>query len=226
MSDKVDENVRRREVRYDRERRVRIKWSEDTESLEEVFDRRTIMTVLKMLNTGILKELHGAMKSGKESKIYHGIDPKGKEVAVKIFLTTSNIFRHGRLKYIQGDPRFKDIPHDTTSLVDQWASKDFKNLELADKTGICLQAAADWYKKIIELIKQLYDKAKLVHGDLSEYNIMIPNGYPVLIDFGQAVTTEHPEARAFLERDIENINHYFAGLNVRTQSPTKVIGAR
>ncbi len=136
MSDKVDENVRRREVRYDRERRVRIKWSEDTESLEEVFDRRTIMTVLKMLNTGILKELHGAMKSGKESKIYHGIDPKGKEVAVKIFLTTSNIFRHGRLKYIQGDPRFKDIPHDTSSLVDQWASKEFKNLELADKAGI------------------------------------------------------------------------------------------
>jgi len=107
LSDKIDENVRRREVRYDRERRVRIKWSEDTESLEEVFDRRTIMTVLKMLNTGILKELHGAMKSGKESKIYHGVDPKGNEVAVKIFLTTSNLFRHGRLKYILGDSRFK-----------------------------------------------------------------------------------------------------------------------
>jgi RIO kinase 1 len=76
------------------------------------------------------------------------------------------------------------------------------------------------------LIKQLYDKAKLVHGDLSEYNIMIPDGYPVLIDFGQAVTKEHPEARAFLERDIENINHYFAGLNVRTQSPARIIGAR
>jgi len=257
LSDKVDENVRRREVRYDRERRVRIKWSEDTKSLEEVFDRRTIMTVLKMLNTGILKELHGAMKSGKESKIYHGIDPKGEEVAVKIFLTTSNIFRHGRLKYIRGDPRFKDIPHDTTSLVDQWASKEYKNLELADHAGISvpkpihveknvlilgfigkdgipapvlrevrLQAATDWYKKIIELIKQMYDKAKLVHGDLSEYNIMIPNGYPVIIDFGQAVTTEHPEARTFLERDIENINHYFEGLNVRTQSPAKVIGAR
>src|SRR5689334_10969730 len=100
MSDKVDERVRRREERYDRERRVRVKRSEDTESLEEVFDKRTIMTVLRMLNTGVLKELHGSVKSGKESKIYHGIDPNGKEVAVKIFLTTSNIFRQGRLKYI------------------------------------------------------------------------------------------------------------------------------
>jgi len=210
-----------------------------------------------MLNTGTLKEIHGAMKSGKESKIYHGIDPKGKEVAVKIFLTTSNIFRHGRLKYIRGDPRFKDIAHDTASLVDQWASKEFKNLELADRAGISvpkpihvdknvlilgfigkdgipapvlrevrLQAAADWYNKMLELIKPMYDKATIVHGDLGEYNIMIRDGYPVLSNFGQAVTTENPEARAFLERDIENINHYFEGLNVRTLSPARVIGTR
>ena len=257
MSDKIDESVRRREVRYDRERRVRIKWSEDTKSLEEVFDRRTIMTVLKMLNTGILRELHGAMKSGKESKIYHGIDPNGNEVAVKIFLTTSNIFRQGRLKYIRGDPRFKDIPHDTASLVDQWALKEYKNLELAEKAEIPvprpvhieknvlvlgfigkdgvpspvlrevrLQAAADWYRKIVELILQLWDKAHLVHGDLSEYNIMIPDGYPVFIDFGQAVTTEHQEAKAFLERDIDNINHYFGSLHVRTRSSKRVMGDR
>ncbi len=257
MSDKVDENVRRREARYDRERRVRVKRSEDTESLEEVFDRRTIMTVLRLLNTGVLGEIHGSVKSGKESKIYQGTDSKGKEVAVKIYLTTSNIFRHGRLKYIRGDPRFKDVPRDTRSLVDQWALKEFKNLELADRAGIPvpkpiqvennvlvidfigkdgvpapvlrevrLQAPREWYKKIIELIKQLWDKAKLVHGDLSEYNIMIPDGYPVLIDFGQAVTTEHPEAKSFLERDIENINHYFGSLNVRTQNPKTIIGKR
>lgn len=257
MSDKVDERVRRREERYDRERRVRVKWSEDTKSLEEVFDKRTIMTVLRMLNTGVLKELHGSIKSGKESKIYHGIDPDGNEVAVKIFLTTSNIFRQGRLKYIRGDPRFKDIPHDTVSLVDQWAQKEYKNLELAQKAEIPvprpihiaknvlvlgfigkdgvpspvlreiqLQAAGDWYKKIIEMILQLWHKGQLVHGDLSEYNIMIPDGYPVFIDFGQAVTTEHPEARAFLERDIDNINHYFQGLNVRTRSSKTIIDDR
>jgi len=257
LNDKIDENIRRREVRYDRERRVRIKWSEDTRALEEVFDRRTIMTVLKMLNTGVLKELHGSLKSGKESKIYHGIDRRDEEVAVKIFLTTSNIFRQGRLKYIAGDPRFKDVPRDTRSLVDQWASKEFKNLELAERGGISvpkpihveknvlilafigkdrvpapvlrevrLQAALDWYRKIIEMIQQLWDKAGLVHGDLSEYNIMIPDGYPIFIDFGQAVTTEHPEAKDFLERDIENINHYFRSLNVRTKTPARIIGDR
>src|SRR3972149_7911472 len=136
LSDKIDDKLRRREERYDRERRVRIKWSEDTESLEEVFDRRTIMTVLKMLNTRKLGEIHGVAKSGKESRVYHGKDSNGGDVAVKIFLTTSAIFKQGRLKYLHGETRLRELPPDTISLVDQWAVKEFWNLRLARDAGI------------------------------------------------------------------------------------------
>ena len=248
LRDKQDQRLRQREARYDRERRVRIKVGEDTETLEEVFDGRTLMTVMHLLNTGRLRELQGAVKAGKESRIYRGIDSEGGEVAVKIYLTSSAIFKQGRLKYIRGDPRFKDVPHDTRSLVDQWALKEFKNLGLAKDAGLAvpepihveknvllmefvgkngvsaphlreipLQAPASWYEKILEMLKTLYDKAKLVHGDVSEYNILVPDGYPVLIDFAQAVTLEHPEAREFLNRDIDNLNNYFKGLKVRTR---------
>ncbi len=234
---------------------MRIKWSEDTETLEEVFDRRTIKTVLRILNTGKLRELHGVIKSGKESRVYHGVDTEGKEVAVKIFLTTSAIFRQGRLKYLQGDPRFKNIRRDSTSLVDQWATKEFWNLRLAHDAGVevptpihheknvlllrfigengvpapllrevGLQSPSGWYRRILEMVKLLYSKAGLVHGDLSEYNIMIPNGFPVLIDFGQAVPREHPESQSFLERDIWNLNQYFRSLNVRTLPFEKIFG--
>jgi len=228
---------------------MRVQVGEDKETLEEVFDGRTLTTVMHLLNRRRLRELQGAVKSGKESRIYRGIDMKGGDVAVKIYLTSSAIFRQGRLKYIRGDPRFKDIPHDTRSLIDQWASKEFKNLQLAKDAGLAvptpiyveknvllmefigkngvpaphlrevpLQAASSWYDKIVEMVKDLYDKAKLVHGDLSEYNILVPDGYPMLIDFAQAVTIEHPEAREFLRRDIDNLNNYFKGLNVRTKS--------
>ena len=252
LSDKIDEKLKKREERYDRERRVRIKSSEDLETLEEVFDKRTLLTILKILNIGKLKEITGVLKAGKESRVYHGLDPQGKEVAVKIFLTSSNIFRQGRLKYIQGDPRFKDIPHDTRSLVDMWALKEYKNLELAGQAitvpapiyveknvillefigkdaksaphlrEVPLEAPAGWYKKTLEMLKDLHDKVKLVHGDLSEYNILVPDGYPVFIDFAQAVTMEHPEAKLFLKRDVENLNHYFAGLGVKTRPFEKV----
>jgi len=253
---KVSEKLKRREERYDYERRFRKKWSENTRSLEEVFDRRTIMTILRILNTGRLKEITGVVKSGKESRVYHGLDEEGAEVAVKIFLTTSAIFRQGRLKYFAGDPRFKSVPHDTLSLVDQWALKEFWNLKLAEEAGVDvpsplyheknvvllsfigkdgvsapllrevdLDKPRLWYKKIVEMLKILHDKAKLVHGDVSEYNIMIPDGYPVLIDFGQAVQTEHPQANMFLERVIQNVNNYFKGLGVRTSSFKTLFGS-
>ncbi|HJK52311.1 MAG TPA: serine protein kinase RIO, partial [Methanocorpusculum sp.] len=60
------------------------------------------------------------------------------------------------------------------------------------------------------LIRDLYQKARLVHGDLSEYNILTgPDGL-ILIDMAQAVTPEHPKAYNFLFRDIKNINRFFA----------------
>ncbi len=233
---------------------MKVKWSENLETLEEVFDRRTIMTVLRLLNTGKLREIHGVVKSGKESRVYYGIDGEGTEVAVKIFLTTSAIFRQGRLQYLAGDPRFRDVPRSTAEIVDQWALKEYKNLQLAQEAGINvpapvaveknvlvisfigkdgkpapllkeveLSSPSAWYRSILAVVKQLYTKAKLVHGDISEYNIMVPDGYPVLIDFGQAVTIEHPQAETFFRRDIENLNHYFQQFNVRTVSPDRVV---
>ncbi|HOL40350.1 MAG TPA: RIO1 family regulatory kinase/ATPase, partial [Methanospirillum sp.] len=51
--------------------------------------------------------------------------------------------------------------------------------------------------------------AKLVHGDLSEYNILYGRGHPYLIDMGQAVTRDHPHAPGFLKRDLEQLNRFF-----------------
>ncbi len=61
---------------------------------------------------------------------------------------------------------------------------------------------------IIGYVKSLY-KFRLVHADLSEYNILVNEDKPYLIDFGQAVTIKHPNAQEFLERDIGNIARYF-----------------
>jgi len=70
------------------------------------------------------------------------------------------------------------------------------------------------YKTILSNIKRLYQKAGLVHGDLSEYNIMNDEGQPVIFDMGQSVLVEHPLAREFLLRDLRNLNSYFAKLGV------------
>ena len=48
-----------------------------------------------------------------------------------------------------------------------------------------------------------------MHGDLSEYNILMQDGQPIMIDVGQAMTSDHFNARELLERDIRNINRFF-----------------
>jgi RIO kinase 1 len=70
------------------------------------------------------------------------------------------------------------------------------------------------YDRIAEAVRTLYQKAHLVHGDLSEYNIMIVDSRPVIFDFAQAVIIEHPMAQSFLERDLLRMNGYFSKIGV------------
>ena len=52
--------------------------------------------------------------------------------------------------------------------------------------------------------------AGVIHGDLSEFNILISADGPVIIDLPQAVDAAgNNHAKAMLERDVENLSNYF-----------------
>jgi RIO kinase 1 len=74
-----------------------------------------------------------------------------------------------------------------------------------------------FYNTVIEQMRVLWQDAKLVHGDLSEYNIMNYNQEPIIFDVSQAMLTIHPMAEMLIERDIRNINKYFSKQNVETK---------
>ncbi|MHA1932731.1 MAG: serine protein kinase RIO, partial [Promethearchaeota archaeon] len=75
------------------------------------------------------------------------------------------------------------------------------------------------FSEILNFIKELYNRAKLVHGDLSEFNILYHNQKPVIIDVSQAVSIQHPKAEIYLARDIKNIFNYFTKLGIKTSDP-------
>ena len=87
------------------------------------------------------------------------------------------------------------------------------------------------YEQVMESVRRLFRDARLVHGDLSEYNILIaPNVQvdhksrgieseedlqTVLIDFGQAVEVRHPKAEELLRRDLERVRQFFVKQGVK-----------
>lgn len=58
---------------------------------------------------------------------------------------------------------------------------------------------------LIGEMKKMYQNARLVHGDLSIFNILNHNEKPVIIDVSQSVVVDHPISRDLLDRDIENL---------------------
>jgi len=136
LSKKVERKVERRQIRFETERLMRNKRSEEYETLEEVFDKPTLMTIYDLLNQGVIGEIYGVVKSGKESRIYGGVDPEGERIAIKIYLTGSAEFKSGMLTYIAGDPRFRVVKKSSRSIIYTWAQKEFKNLLRAYESGI------------------------------------------------------------------------------------------
>lgn len=70
--------------------------------------------------------------------------------------------------------------------------------------------------KLIDYLNILYNDAKLVHGDLSTFNILIKDDEPVIIDISQGVVVDHPISRELLNRDITNLAKDFKKLGVET----------
>lgn len=84
-------------------------------------------------------------------------------------------------------------------------------------------------------VRRLYHCAKLVHADLSEYNILVApmsqveNALEkneemkdslqiVLIDFGQAIEIQHPSAKDLLRRDLAMVKSFFDKQGITTLS--------
>jgi RIO kinase 1 len=82
-------------------------------------------------------------------------------------------------------------------------------------------AAARWrdvYLTVVGYMRRMYQVCKLVHGDLSEYNMLWWQDKPWFIDVSQSVEDDHPRSLEFLRMDIKNVTDYFRRKGVNTLS--------
>jgi RIO kinase 1 len=87
-----------------------------------------------------------------------------------------------------------------------------------------LEVPADTYHQLLTVVEKMYVGARLVHGDLSEYNVMMWRKKPVIFDLAQAVSIEHPMTEYLLKRDLNNINNYFKRYSIRLRPVEEIYG--
>ncbi len=96
-------------------------------------------------------------------------------------------------------------------LLMEFIGKDGIAMPQLKDAGLSAAEAKHIFNRILEYMKLLYSKARLVHADLSEYNILLDVNTmePVIIDMGQSVITDHLNAEVYLRRDVANIARFF-----------------
>ena len=239
--------------KYERKSKFLNKMSEDYDVFDNVFDVPTLMTINELRSDGILQYIKSSLAAGKESKVYLAVAPDGSLLTVKIYLTVSAEFKkrmqyiagdprfsdlkRGSRSLIMTWARkeFKNM-HTAHAVgvrvpLPIAVKKNVLVMEfIGDSEGNPMPALVhaeevtlNDYQQVIEQMTMLYQKAKLVHADLSEYNIFKTDLGIMLFDFGSAVDVRHPNSKQFLLRDIMNINRFFERREIEVLNTSQVV---
>jgi RIO kinase 1 len=239
VSDTEADRIARKRDREFSEFRKRLKDADQFKVEASVFDEATYAAIYKLVQDGYVEAFGGPISTGKEANVFEALGADGRDVAVKIYRINASDFRDMR-DYLVGDPRLDEVGGDKKDVVIAWTRKEFANLQRAAAAGVRVpepiavqrnvlvmellgeeddpaptlhdvhvENPETAYEVVREYVRRLYD-AGLIHGDLSEYNVVVWDGELCIIDVGQAVTVHHPNADDFLTRDCRNVANFFA----------------
>ncbi|KNC56502.1 atypical/RIO/RIO1 protein kinase [Thecamonas trahens ATCC 50062] len=80
--------------------------------------------------------------------------------------------------------------------------------------NISTERAQSVYVQLVKIMRTMFHVCKLVHADLSEYNILYHRKKLYIIDVSQSVEHDHPHALDFLRSDCTNVTEFFKKLSL------------
>lgn len=87
--------------------------------------------------------------------------------------------------------------------TDGWPAPLLKDVTLSESK------ARELYLQCIQIVRNIYWKCRLVHADLSEFNMLYQGDKLYVIDVSQSVEHDHPHALEFLRKDCTNVTDFF-----------------
>ena len=87
--------------------------------------------------------------------------------------------------------------------TDGWPAPLLKDVTLSESKS------RELYLQCIQIVRNIFWKCRLVHADLSEFNMLYQQDQLYVIDVSQSVEHDHPHALEFLRKDCTNVTDFF-----------------
>jgi len=205
---------------------------EKFKTYKNVFDNHTERCLFKLSSEGHFDELIGPISIGKEANIFSATKDKHK-VIIKIYRVETCDFNK-MYDYIKFDPRYLHLKKNRRLIIFSWCKREYRNLMKAREAGVKTPQPIAFLDNILvmeyigkddpapkvkdimpvdpkafmdKIIKnmQKLNKAGLVHGDLSNFNILNYEENPVFIDFSQCTPLKSMNSDELITRDSKNM---------------------
>jgi RIO kinase 1 len=212
---------------------------EELKVYKNVFDSSTIRAIWKLITQGKIEGLESPIKIGKESNVFSALNKQNERIAVKIYRINAADFnkmylyiapdRRFRIMKNRRQIILTWAKREFVNLERAWRSGISVPKPIAVIENVLLMEFIGEYKepvsapklkdysgdfekifsKLLDSLKKLHKIAKLVHGDLSEYNILVMNEKPIIIDLSHALPLNCPNSEELLIRDVKNVCNFF-----------------
>ncbi|MHA1984831.1 MAG: RIO1 family regulatory kinase/ATPase domain-containing protein [Candidatus Hodarchaeales archaeon] len=192
------------------------------------FNGYDILAFNALVKKEIISSFGQKLGVGKESDVYFVQNDNQEVGVVKIHRLGKGNFRHhegnvlNKLQGVISVPKVWGI--NRHCIVMEY----IEGVELSTLRRLDPRYLQDLFEKIYDSIRDL-SKIGFIHGDLSPYNILvtydpITDSYsPFIIDWPQAISTNHPNAKDTLFLDISNIFNFFGKRIAISNQPTENI---
>jgi len=192
------------------------------------------LAINALVKANVIEALGKSLGVGKESDVYGVLTPHGEKAAAKFHRLGRTSFRKTRrLRTYVGERR-----HAPWLLQSRLAAeKEFEGLKMVHRYGVAVPKPISQNRHVLVMgmiegneltefaeipqpekvleeilfnIRKAYLDSGIVHGDLSEFNIILkPDNHILIIDWPQYVRKDHPSAEDLLKRDVRNVLHFF-----------------
>jgi len=190
------------------------------------FKGLSVFSLKRLVRRNVVSMLGKILGEGKESVVFNALNDTGDEFAVKFHRVGYPSFKKVREKRDYGTLHY-------TVLTVRSARREFQALrrlygyasvprpiawegnavvtELVDARElyrIRLENPEDVLEMIVDEIRKMFSRG-IVHGDLSQFNILAAEDGIWIIDFPQYVEADAEGAEKILLRDVRNVLEYF-----------------